>query len=256
MGKTIAVITGASSGLGREYVRKLVKREGLDEIWAIARNQQKLDRLKSECGEKIRTFSIDLSDRRNIIEFGRVLAREKPLISYLINNAGYAKLCSYADLDMEQSLNMIDLNCGGVVAMGLACIPYMSKGSKILNIASQASFQPLPYQNIYSSTKAFIRNYSRALNVELKDRGISVTAVCPGWMDTDLYERANIGAEKATRFFVGMVSPGPVAEKSLADADKGRDISVYSFYVKGCHLLAKILPQRAMMKIWLMQQKL
>lgn len=77
---------------------------------------------------------------------------------------------------------MIHVNIDAVVAMGLVCIPYMKKGSHLINIASQASFQPLPYQNIYSSTKSFVRNYSRALNVELKEKGIYVTAVCPGWI--------------------------------------------------------------------------
>ena len=72
---------------------------------------------------------------------------------------------------------MIHVNIDAVVAMGLVCIPYMKKGSHLINIASQASFQPLPYQNIYSSTKSFVRNYSRALNVELKEKGIYVTAV-------------------------------------------------------------------------------
>jgi len=92
---------------------------------------------------------------------------------------------------------MIDLNISGVVAMGLVCIPHMKKGSHILNIASQASFQPLPYQNIYSSTKAFVRNYTRALNVELREKGITATAVCPGWMKTGLYDRGIIDAKKS-----------------------------------------------------------
>jgi len=85
---------------------------------------------------------------------------------------------------------MIDLNISSVVAMELVCIPYMTQGSHIINIASQAAFQPLPHQNIYSSTKSFVRNYTRALNVELKDKGITATAVCPGWMKTGLFDMA------------------------------------------------------------------
>ena len=107
-------------------------------------------------------------------------------VKYLINNAGFAKFCSYDDISVEESLNLIDLNIGAVVALGLVCIPHMENGSHIINIASQASFFPLPYQNIYSSTKAFVRNYTRALNVELKEKGIRATAVCPGWMKTGL----------------------------------------------------------------------
>lgn len=151
---------------------------------------------------------------------------------------------------------MIDLNCSGVVAMGLICIPYMTRGSRLLNIASQASFQPLPYQNIYSATKAFVRNYSRALHVELKDKGILVTAVCPGWMDTELYDRAIIGVRKATHRFAFMASPHLVAAKALRDAKAGKDCSIYGFFVKLGHLAAKLLPQKVMMKLWLWQQGL
>lgn len=256
MKNSIAVITGASSGLGKEYVKLLVKEKHIKEIWAIARNRDKLDRLKLLLGDKIRTFSIDLSHTEEIIAFQDTLRREQPDISYLINCAGFAKLCSYADISIAESVNMIDLNCGGVVAMGLACLPYMKHGSRILNISSQSSFQPLPYLNLYSATKAFVRNYSRALGVELRGRGISVTAVCPGWMDTALFERASIGAKKAPRYFCGMVSPDKVARKSLFDAKRGKDVSVYSLYVKSCHALAKVAPQRVMMRLWLMQQGL
>lgn len=256
MGKRIAVVTGASTGFGRELVRLLVREPDIQEIWAIARSQEKLNRLREELGEKVRPMPLDLSAADNILGLEPLLQGERPDIRYLVNNAGFAKLCSYGDLSVKESMNMIDLNCGGVVAMGLVCLPYMREGSRMLNVASQASFQPLPYQNLYSSTKAFVRNYSRALNVELRERGITVTAVCPGWMATDLFDRAQIGAEKATSRFVGMVAPDKVAAKALRDAKRGKDISVYSFYVRFCHVAAKLLPQRAMMRLWLMQQRM
>ncbi len=138
--------------------------------------------------------------------------------------------------------------------MGLTCIPFMSKGSHILNIASQAGFQPLPYMNIYSATKAFVRNYSRALNVELKDKGINVTAVCPGWMKTNLYERGSVGAKKAPTRFMGMVYPENVTKKALEDAYNNKDISVYGLHVKLCTLIARLLPEKIIMKLWLLQQ--
>lgn len=253
--KIIAVVTGASSGLGKEFTR-LMLQEQVQEVWAIARNKENLARLRQVLGKKIRCISMDLSDRRVIEKFEKILKEEQPAIRYLINNAGYDKFCSYKDLDIEESLNMIDLNCSAVVAMGLACIPYMRRGSHIINIASQASFQPLPYQNIYAATKAFVRNYSRALNVELKNTGIQVTAVCPGWVDTALFDRANIGAEQTIKNFWGMLKPEQVVRQALKDAKSGKDISVCSLYVKFCHVIAKILPQRIMMKLWLWQQKM
>lgn len=252
--KRIAIVTGASSGFGREFVRLLVQKKGVDEVWAVARDRKKLRQLSSDFGEKVRNISMDLSDRNRIKAFEGILQREEVSICYLINNAGYGKFCSYEDLDIDSSLNMIDLNVNGVVAMGLVCIPYIRRGGHIINIASQASFQPLPYLNIYSATKAFVRNYSRALNVELRDRGILVTAVCPGWMKTAFFDRAEIGASKGVRHFTGISSPGKVAVKALKDAEKGKDISIYSGFVQLEHILAKLFPQRTVMKAWVWLQ--
>lgn len=252
--KTIAIVTGASGGLGLEFVKILMKKPELDEIWIISRSQEKLEKIQKKLGDKIRCFPMDLSELANIKQFGANQELESCNIKYLINNAGFAKCCSYEDLSLDESINMIDLNVSGLVAMGLICIPHMKRGSHIINIASQASFQPLPYLNIYSATKAFVRNYTRALNVELKDKGIVATAVCPGWMKTGLFDRALIGAKKAPKNFKGMVTPDLVAKKAMMDADKGKDLSVYSLYVKTGHLVAKILPQKAMMKVWGIQQ--
>lgn len=257
MGKrNIAVITGASSGFGREFVKLLVEEDSIDEIWAVARNEDRLKKLVDEFGGKLRTFAVDLSNKREIKVFHSYLEKADVNILYLVNNAGYGKFCSYEDLDIEESINMIDLNINAVVALGLLCIPYMEKGSHIINIASQASFQPLPYLNIYSATKAFVRNYSRALNVELKNKGITVTAVCPGWMKTAFFDRADIGAAKGIKNFMGITSPDRVAKKALEDARRGKDMSVYGVYVKFAHVFAKIMPQRLVMKIWLGQQRI
>lgn len=255
-GKKIAIVTGASSGLGKEFTRLLVADAQLEEIWAIARNKEQLDKLQQEFGEKVRTFSMDLSDENILAGFPAILKKELPHIAVLVNNAGYAKFGSYDDLSIGESLNMIRLNCEAVVAVTLACIPYMQAGDHILNVASVASFQPLPYQNIYSSTKAFVRNYSRALNAELRDRKITVTAVCPGWIKTNLYARAQTGAKKATHKFAGMVTPDKVACKALKDARRGKDMSVYGLYAGFIHIAAKILPQKTMIRLWLRQQHL
>ena len=182
------------------------------------------------------------------------MEKEDINIKLLINNAGVAKFCSYDDISIDESLNMINLNVSGVVTMGLVCIPFMKKNSHIINIASQAAFQPVPYQNIYSATKSFVKNYSRALNIELKEKGINVTAVCPGWIKTNLYDRGCINAKKGTTKFSHMVTTDVVAKKALKDAYNNKDISVYGLYVNGCRFLAKILPEKLVMKIWLMMQ--
>lgn len=254
--KSIAIITGASSGFGKEFVRLLAKEHTIDEIWAVARDKKKLQRLNSEFKKRLKTFSVDLSDRQELERFAALIQDADVTIRYLVNNAGYGKFGSYKNLSIDESVNMIDLNISAVVQMGLVCIPYMKKGSHIINVASQASFQPLPYLNIYSATKAFVRNYSRALHVELREQGITVTAVCPGWMRTAFFDRAEIGAAKSVKKFVGMTTPDKVAARALADARKGKDISVYGVFVRCAHLAAKFLPQRVMMEFWLRQQKI
>ena len=255
-GETIAIVTGASGGLGREFVKLLSMKNGIDKICAISRSEDKLTKIQSEFGEKIQTIPMDLSDRNSYNMLKRLLNESSVNVKYLVNCAGFAKFCSYNDISLEESLNMIDLNVNAVVAIGLICIPHMKEGSHIINLASQASFFPLPYQNIYSSTKAFIRNYTRALNVELRSKGIHTTAVCPGFIKTGLLDRAVIGAKKGTNNFLVMVTPDVVAVKALKDADKGKDISIYGLYVKLTHLLSKIMPQKIMMKIWCVQQKI
>ena len=246
--KRIAIVTGASGGLGREFVKLLCEKENIDYVWAIGRDKNKLDSLKAEFGQKIISIAFDLTDRTKINMIDEML-KDYNLV-YLVNNAGYGKFCSYDDLSADESLNMIDLNVNAVVGLCVVGLGHMESGAKIINIASQASFQPLPYMNIYAATKSFVRSYTRALNVELKDRNISATAVCPGWMNTPFLSTGNIGAKKAPSNFLFQKSTDKVAAKAVRDADKGKDISVFSLPVKFQHIGAKLLPEKTVMKIW------
>lgn len=253
--KQIGIITGATGGFGIEFLKILIKNETLDEIWALSKNEEKLLNVQKTFGPKVRIFAVDLSDSKNIEAFSKNLSNNIT-IKYLINNAGFAKFCSYKELSLEQSLQMIDVNIKAVVAMTICCYPFMQEKSHIINIASQAAFQPLPYMNIYSASKAFVRNYTRALNVELKPSGITATAVCPGWMKTKFFEVAEMGAEKTISNFKGILSPHTVAEKAIKDANKGKDTSVCSIKIKFLHFFAKVLPQSISMKIWNLMQNL
>ncbi len=123
----------------------------------------------------------------------------------------------------------------------------MEKGCHIINVASQSAFQPVAYINLYASCKAFCYSYSRALNMELKDKGITVTAECPGWIKTELLQ-TEINGHKVT--FPHLADPDDVVKQTLKDARKGKDISVYSNYVRRMQLFSKICPHRLVMKIW------
>jgi uncharacterized protein len=181
----IAIVTGASSGIGREFVY-LLDEEGLDEIWVIARREERLQTLQNETCTRLRILACDLREREVFDGISHLLDTEKPHVCYLINSAGFGKIGSFADIPLDDLLDMIDLNCRAAVALTQVSIPFMPRGSHILEICSSAAFQPLPYLNVYAATKALLYRYSRALRVELAPQGIVVTAVCPYWIrDTE-----------------------------------------------------------------------
>lgn len=243
----IAILTGATGGIGAEFLALLAK-EKLDRIWCIARNEKKLAAIRETYGEKIRTFSLDLSREDSIRTVQAMLEAERPNVAYLINNAGMARFGNWDAFDTETIRQYIDLNVKSVVMMTQTVLPFMHTGSRIINMSSQSSFQPLPYVNLYAAGKAFLRSYSRSLNQELEGTGITVTACCPGWVDTEMLPKTYCGIPIR---YPGLSKPADVAEQALRDAKKGRDMSVYSLYVKAQHLAAKLLPQKAVMKYWL-----
>lgn len=245
--KKIAILTGATGGLGREFLKQILH-EDIDEVWAIARNKEKLSELQKEYGKKVIPIALDLSESSSFEYLKNMLVEKKPVVSYLINNAGLAKMGKFSDFSMQEIDKTINVNCKAPVMLAQVCIPYMDRGSKILNVSSASAFQPNPYINLYASSKAFERNYSRALNVELEETGIKAIAVCPGWIDTELLQK-EINGKKVK--FPGLVTPDRVVTQAINDAKKGKDMSVCSLYVKYQHLIVKLLPQRIVMKIWM-----
>lgn len=245
--KKIAIITGASGGVGQIFVRELIK-ETLDEIWVVGRNKERLLTLKKEFGEKIIPVCKDLTKDSDILSISDLLKKQKPSLLWLVNNAGIARMAPSTEFSIAEIKQTIDLNCKAPTELINICIPFMEKGSKILNVSSASAFQPVPYINLYAATKTFERSYSRALNVELKPYKITVTAVCPSWVDTKMLSK-NMNGKNV--HFPGIVVPEKVVKKALKAAKKGRDMSVCSFYVKCQHLNVKLLPQKLTMKIWL-----
>ena len=243
----IAVITGATGGLGQEFVRCVLK-ENIDEIWAVARNEKRLNALKEKFGDTIRPVRCDLASSSDLADLFALTESEKPDIRLLINNAGIGKMGSSAEFPDSDVVQEIDINCKAVCLLCSHAIPFMKPGSRILNISSASSFQPVPYINLYAASKAFVRSYTRALNVELRSKGITCTAVCPGWIDTEMLSKEYNG--KPVKF-PGLVTPDRVAVKALRDSAKGRDMSVCTLFVKYEHYLSKVLPHKWLMKIWM-----
>ncbi|MDF2544225.1 MAG: short-chain dehydrogenase/reductase [Herbinix sp.] len=215
MGKNISIVTGATGGLGREFV-KLLLQEEVDEIWVVARNIELLNKLRDN----------------------DMLRNHNPVIQFLINNAGGGRMGAYHEFSKDEIAAHVMTHCTSAAILCNLCIPYMQRGSHIINMASQSAFQPVPYINLYAASKAFVRSYSRALNVELKK--------------TNLLESERNGKQI---HFPAIALPEDVAIKIMKDAKKGKDMSVYGIYVKYMHLLAKVFPHKLVMKTWLKQIK-
>ena len=256
--KNIAIVTGASSGIGKVFAETLASHGEYDEVWAIARSEARLDALKDVVPFPVRSISLDLSDASFIEKMKSKLDEEKPNVKILINCSGYGKFEATEKTPVEDSLGMIDLNCRALTAMTLLALPYMEKGAEIIEIASVAGFQPIPYINVYGATKAYVLSFSRALNRELKGRGIRVLAVCPFWTKTAFFDRAVRKDEEAVvKKYVAMYEPEFIVKTAWKTLEKTkRDFVVPGFKAKMQVLAVKMLPHSIVMSIWQSQQKL
>lgn len=253
----VAVITGASSGMGEEFALTLSSFGTFDEVWLIARREDRLSALAQKLEFKARVLPYDLTQESTIEAYKSLLEQEKPDIKLLINCSGFGKFCRTDEVDEKVNLNMIDLNCKAVVYMCQLSLPYMSKDSNIINVASVAAMQPVPYINVYAATKAFVLSFSRSLNREFKSKGITVTAVCPFWTKTEFFDRAIKKDENAVvKKYVAMYSASQIVKRAYRDAKRKKDVSKFGFKARFQTFLAKILPHSFVMSYWLRQQKL
>ena len=251
----IAIVTGASSGMGREFVKKIDANEKLDEIWVIARRKERLEELLTEVKTPLRIISCDLTDKDSIESYRLMLEKEKPQVKILVNCSGYGKFGHTDVVPVEESLGMIELNCKALVSVTQLTIDYMAEDSHIVQLCSLSSFQPVPYLNVYAASKAFVLSYSRGLNAELKSRKIHVMAVCPGWVETEFFARAETAQKDAVTYYNKIYKAKDVIDTAYKDMYKKKQVSIHGFMIKSQVLLVKLLPHSLVIKIWLKQQK-
>ena len=250
----IAIVTGASSGFGQEFVKQFDNR-GYDEIWVIARRADRLEQLKDVVNTPIRPVPMDLSDMNSLDGLKELLEKEKPEIHALVNASGFGYFDAFIDEPLDNALNMIDLNEKALISLCYLVIPYMKEGSEIYNIASSSAFQPVPYIGVYAATKAFVLSFSRSLNQELKKKGIRVIAVCPHWTKTEFFDRAD-KKNGVISYYNFYTDKQQVVSNAIKHIQKGKDVSLTSIQLKLQALAATILPKSLVMKIWLNSQKL
>lgn len=247
----IGIVTGASSGLGWAYAKEIDKTMDLDEIWLIARREGRLQELASELHTKGRVLALDLTKRESLDALRDLLQAERPQIEILVANAGFGKYGRAGDMTAEETHDMIALNCWALAETTRVCLPCLRRGSRVLEIASCAAFQPLPGMNLYAATKAFVLQYARALRRELSPRGIKVTAVCPYWIKTEFFavaeDTANPGTVKHAFF---PMRPEAMAAWSLTLNGLDRAVVTGGPIPTAMRMGRKLLPTEVIMSAW------
>ena len=191
----ITLITGASSGIGEAFARKLAA-QGRN-VLLVARSEDKLITLCNELGRmnsiRAQHIAMDLSEPESPARLFEEVQKRGLTVDMIINNAGFGAFGDFAQIDLDRQLNMIDLNIKAVVDLTYRFLAPMRerKQGAIINVASTAGFQPVPFMATYAATKAFVLSFSEALWEENRTYGVTVMALCPGVTETNFFEAAH-----------------------------------------------------------------
>lgn len=230
--KKTALITGASSGIGLE-LSKIHASKG-DNLVLVARSKSKLDELKVELeknyGVSVYTIGKDLSLPKSVSEVYSEVKQQNITIDYLINNAGFGDYGLYFDSVWEKQEQMINLNITTLSHFTRLFLKDMvdRKSGKIMNIASTASFQPGPTMAVYCATKAYVLSFSEAINNEVKEFGVTVTALCPGATTSGFQAAASL---EGSKLFEDKKLPSAkdVAAYGYKAMMKGKAVAIHGF---------------------------
>jgi len=244
--KKVALVTGASAGLGVEFARQLSERG--HRLVLAARRKERLEELARELG-KARAVAIDLSKKDSAARLLADLKANGETVDLLVNNAGFGLIGRFAELDAKRERQMIDLNIGTLTDLCRAVAPQMiaRKSGAILNVASTAAFQPGPKMAVYFATKAFVLSLTEALHEELKPHGVNVTCLCPGPTRTEFGDVAGFGGNGMFDK-VAMESP-KVVKAGLEGLEKNKAIVIPGVINKVGALSGRFAPRSVVRKI-------
>ena len=232
----IALITGASSGIGREFAKQLKESWEIEEFWLVARRADRMEALAKELDIKARIISADLCTTEGVDAVREAIESEKPAIRVLINAAGFGRFGAHDQIAALDTARMIDLNCKALVLITHMALPYMERGGRIIEMGSGSCFTPLPNFNVYAASKSFVLHYTKALCYEVKKYGVAATAFCPGWVHTEFLDAAgmekNVNRPKKTKPLLKVEN---VVRGCLRAAKKGKKMYVTGWYTKMQH---------------------
>ncbi|MGH9942246.1 MAG: SDR family NAD(P)-dependent oxidoreductase [Pyrinomonadaceae bacterium] len=231
----VSLITGASSGIGEVFARRLAARG--ENVLLVARSGERLAEICNEMGRQhggvaCQHFALDLSEPDAPRRLFEETARRGLEVGTLVNNAGFGSMGDFTGLEIGRELNMIDLNVRSLVALTYLYLKPMRERRRgtIVNVASTAGFQPVPYMATYAATKAFVLSFSEALWDENREYGVKVLALCPGVTETKFFDAAQIKRPSART----VQTPEEVVDTGLAALARGKSyvISGWPNYVQ------------------------
>ena len=249
------LVTGASSGIGSDLARELARRG--HGVTLVARREDRLralaDELAAAHGIRAEVAAVDLADEAARDGLAATVAERGLVVDVLVNNAGFSTMGPVHRSDPAREVAMIRTDVEAVAHLCSTFVPGMVERARgaVLNVASTAAFQPLPGQAGYGASKAFVLSYSQALAQELKGRGVTVTALCPGPVETGFAEAAGIGDEQAAAALPKLmwVSSPDVAAQAVAAMDKGRAVVIPGAPNRVVAGLAHLTPRRLLLPL-------
>lgn len=233
--------------MGMDFVKELQREKNVDEIWMIARRQERLKKMEENSMGRLRAFPLDLTKMSSFDELESVLVKEIPEIVYLVNCAGAGRMGNVDVISCKDHGFVLDLNVRALTCMSRICLPYMGEESHIIQLCSGSAFLPQPAFASYAASKAYVLSFSRALRQEVKSRKISVTIVCPGPVKTEFFEAAGSEVAPAKKKF--LVESKDVVRKAIKDAKSGKELSIYGMSMKLVHLAGKIMPTNVVLAV-------
>ncbi|ACF13635.1 short-chain dehydrogenase/reductase SDR [Chloroherpeton thalassium ATCC 35110] len=244
------LITGASSGIGEVFAKEYARRG--NDLVLVARSESKLQEiaaaLSSERKVTVKVFSQDLSEQGSAERVFDYCRANNLQVELLINNAGFGLTGEFVDQPVDRLEQMILLNINTMMKLTHLFLPQMlaRKTGGVINVASTAAFQPVPYMSVYAATKAFVLNFSEGLHEELQGSGVKVMALCPGGTETQFFEVANYSRSK---LMIPLEKPEEVVKVAIEGFRSGNSFIISGFANKVLNFFERFLPRELVAKI-------